>query len=271
MKSRKLPLLAALVAGIGFASNASALFSDDEARVAINAMRKQMTAMQGQIDQLETAQKANLSIANQIEQLRQSQSALSGRIEVLENQVAQQQKNSKELYADLDARLRALSSRTTKLEPVTVTIGSEKAQVMPAEKSAFDAGLAAFQDGKYEESIAQFRKLEAVNPRSAYAPEALYWEGNARFALQQYKEAAEAEDRLIRSYSSSSRLPDAMLSLASAQTALGNVRAAYSTYQTLASRYPDTDQARVAAERMTELKPALPASGKKSAPAKKSR
>lgn len=268
---RPLPLLAALVAGLGYVTSAQALFSDDEARIAINAMRKELTAMHGQIAQLEAGQKASLSMSDQIDSLKQSQAALSGRIEVLENQLAQQQKNAKDLYADLDSRLRALSSRTAKLEPQTVQIGSEKVQVMPSEKSAFDAGLAAFQDGKYEECVKHFKTLLASSPRSAYAPEALYWQGNAHFALQQYQEAAAAEDQLVRDFSNSPRVPDAMLSLASAQTALGNVRAAAATYETLGKRYPESEQAKMAAERLAELKPALPSSKKSTAPARKSR
>ena len=105
----------------------------------------------------------------------------------------------------------------------------------------------------------QFKQLLSAAPHSAYAPEALYWQGNAFFALQSYQEAAAVEDQMIRTFSSSSRVPDAMLSLASSQTALGNMRAAYSTYESLAKRFPASEQAKIAAERMKELKATLPA------------
>ena len=249
---KPLPLLAALIAGLGYMTSAQAFFSDDEARIAINALRKEMTAVQGRIDQIESSQKASLAIADQIEALKQSQAKFFGRLEVLENQLAQQQKNAKDIYADLDSRLRTLDARTSKLE-------HQKVQVPAPEKNAYDAGLAAFQAGKYAESVRQFKQLLSAAPHSAYAPEALYWQGNAFFALQSYQEAAAVEDQMIRTFSSSSRVPDAMLSLASSQTALGNMRAAYSTYESLAKRFPASEQAKIAAERMKELKATLPA------------
>lgn len=258
MMFRPLPLIAALAAGVGCMSSANAFFSDDEARLAINAMRKQMVTMQSQISQLESAQKANLAVSNQVDAIRQTQAQLSGRIEVLENQLAQQQKNTKDLYTDLDSRLRAMNARIAKVEPQTVQVDGAKVQVQPREKTLYDAGMSAFQAGKYQDSITQFQQLDALNPRSPYLPEALYWQGNAFFALQQYSEAASAQERVIRDFSGSKRVPDAMLSLASAQTALGSVRAAYATYDALKKRYPGTEQSKLADQRMTELKPALP-------------
>ena len=86
----------------------------------------------------------------------------------------------------------------------------------------------------------------------------MYWQGNAYFALQKYKEAAAVEDRLTRQYPNSTRTPDALLSLASAQPALGNIRAANSTLTSLQKRFPKTEQAKLAAQRQKELKAALP-------------
>ena len=46
---RLLPLAAAMIAGLGYVSSAQALFEDNDARIAINAMRKDMVTMQAQI------------------------------------------------------------------------------------------------------------------------------------------------------------------------------------------------------------------------------
>ena len=50
---RLLPLAAAMIAGLGYVSSAQALFEDNDARIAINAMRKDMVTMQAQISRLE--------------------------------------------------------------------------------------------------------------------------------------------------------------------------------------------------------------------------
>ena len=259
---RLLPLALTLCCSLA-ATNAMAFFSDDEARLAINAMRKEMVAMQGQINTLENSNKENLNLVNQLGAIQQTQAALSGRLEVLENQLSQQQKNMQTLYKDLDERLRAMDSRIKKMEPQNVTLGNEVIQAVKAEKDLFDNAMASFQSGQYEESASAFQELLTRYPATAYAPEALYWQGNAYFALKNYRKAAETEDLMTRKYASSPRTPDALLSLSSAQTALGNVRAAASTLGVIQQKYPNTEQAATAAQRLEELKPALAAPAKK--------
>ena len=111
---RLLPLAAAMIAGLGYVS--SAHFEDNDARIAINAMRKDMVTMQAQISRLENGQKASLALSDQIASLQERQSVLSGRLETLENRIAQQEKNSRDLYTDLDSRLRKLDGRVAKAE-----------------------------------------------------------------------------------------------------------------------------------------------------------
>lgn len=92
VQSPPLPLAAAMIAGLGYVSSAQALFEDNDARIAINAMRKDMVTMQAQISRLENGQKASLALSDQIASLQERQSVLSGRLETLENRIAQQEK-----------------------------------------------------------------------------------------------------------------------------------------------------------------------------------
>ncbi len=259
---RLLPLAAILCCSLA-ATNAQAFFSDDEARLAINAMRKEMVTMQGQIHTLENSNKENLNLVNQLGAIQQTQAALSGRMEVLENQLTQQQKNMQTLYKDLDERLRAMDARLKKMEPQNVSLGDQVIQAVKAEKDLFDNAMAAFQAEQYQESAKGFHELLERYPATAYAPEALYWQGNAYFAMKDYKKAVEAEDLVTRKFASSPRTPDALLSLSSAQTALGNIRAAAATLGVIQQKYPGTEQAATAAQRLQELKPALAAPAKK--------
>ena len=265
---RLLPLAAAMIAGLGYVSSAQALFEDNDARIAINAMRKDMVTMQAQISRLENGQKASLALSDQIASLQERQSVLSGRLETLENRIAQQEKNSRDLYTDLDSRLRKLDGRVAKAEtaaqnapagePGSDPAAQGQAAAASNEKGFYDRGLSSFQSGQYADSVKAFSSLISGYPQSTYLPEAMYWQGNAYFALQKYKDAAAVEDRLTRQYPNSTRTPDALLSLASAQTALGNIRAANSTLTSLQKRFPKTEQAKLAAQRQKELKAALP-------------
>ena len=196
---RLLPLAAAMIAGLGYVSSAQALFEDNDARIAINAMRKDMVTMQAQISRLENGQKASLALSDQIASLQERQSVLSGRLETLENRIAQQEKNSRDLYTDLDSRLRKLDGRVAKAEtaaqnapagePGSDPAAQGQAAAASNEKGFYDRGLSSFQSGQYADSVKAFSSLISGYPQSTYLPEAMYWQGNAYFALQKYKEA----------------------------------------------------------------------------------
>ena len=173
---RLLPLAAAMIAGLGYVSSAQALFEDNDARIAINAMRKDMVTMQAQISRLENGQKASLALSDQIASLQERQSALSGRLETLENRIAQQEKNSRDLYTDLDSRLRKLDGRVAKAEtaaqnapagePGSDPAAQGQAAAASNEKGFYDRGLSSFQSGQYADSVKAFSSLISGYPQS---------------------------------------------------------------------------------------------------------
>ena len=97
------------------------IFSDSEARKAILELRTRLAEGQQReselatrLDRLETAQRNQLELANQTETLRQEIARLRGQLEALTNEVVTLQKHNRNLYGDLDARLK-------KLEPSSVS------------------------------------------------------------------------------------------------------------------------------------------------------
>src|SRR5579871_3193190 len=119
--------IAALTAVLTFATLPAhaGIFDDDEARKAIMDLRTKVGDLQQEID-TKMADKADksgmLDLLNQNEQLRQEVARLRGQIEVLTNDLAESQKRQKDFYVDLDTRLR-------NLEPKTVTVDGQQAQV----------------------------------------------------------------------------------------------------------------------------------------------
>src|SRR5256885_9342089 len=111
-----LALWAALLAGAAHA----ALFDDDEARKQIFQLKNQVEARQKAIEERLSAIDARLGqldssgqnrvvdLAQLIESLRQDVAKLRGQIEVLSNQTETLERRQKDLYADLDNRLRKL-------------------------------------------------------------------------------------------------------------------------------------------------------------------
>ena len=227
------------------------IFSDSEARKAILELRAKVADQERVLQQkdaelgarLDAAQRSQLEMANQIEALRQEIARLRGQIEGLNNEVVTLQKRNKDLYTDLDARLK-------KMEPSTVTVDGKSAAVDRSEQAAYEAALAQFRASDFKGALAGFQQFVARYPQSPYVPVAHYWIGSAHYALKEYKSAIAAQQILVDRYSDSTRAPDALLSIAESQLQLGDKRSANRTLGRVIKDYPDSDAAKVARERL---------------------
>jgi tol-pal system protein YbgF len=121
-------------------------------------------------------------------------------------------------------------------------------------RRAYDNALASYRGGDYQGAITAFEALIKRYPRDALAPNAQYWIGDAWFNLRDFRAAAAAQQALIGNYADSPKVPDAMLNLSSAQLAMGDNAAARKTLEELIARFPQTDTAEKARQRLAKLK-----------------
>src|SRR6202171_2946371 len=120
----------AVVAFLGWAfasqPHAQGLFDDTEARRRIDAPRQQRDANQRAVDERLTKIEAAatdrggmLELSSQINALRDEIARMRGQLELLANQADNADKRQKDLYLDIDTRLR-------KLEQASERIATEK-------------------------------------------------------------------------------------------------------------------------------------------------
>lgn len=238
-------------------SNAFALFGDDKAHARIDEINIRLTQIEAQLNtQLSAAEQKSaqgvIELASQIDLMRADIAQLRGQIEVLNYQVDETQKRQRDLYADLDARLRALEGGVTPLVSNNATPpGEQTVAASPEnEEQAYQRAMDMFKRGDYESAATSFSAFLKTYPQSTNAAAAQYWLGNARFAQRNYRATIEAQTELLQKYPDSAKVPDAMLNLASAQTELGQHDAAQTTLQTLIARYPGSDAAGKAKQRL---------------------
>ncbi len=243
-------LAAALVMLIALPAHAQLFGGDDEARKAILQIREQIkvlqqreTEMTARLDRMESAQRNQLELVNQLELLRQENARLRGQVETLSNEVATLQKRNRDLYTDLDARLK-------KMEPQSVTVDGRSAAVDRAELAAYETPLAQFRAGDFKGSLPGFQQFVARYPASAYAPAAQYWIGSAHYAIKDYKSAIAAHRTLVERYADSPRVPDALLSIAESQVQLGDRKSANATLNRVIKEFPETEAAKIARDRL---------------------
>lgn len=245
---------AALLIWGALSAPAQALFGDDEARKAILELRAKVAEMENRlrekdaelatrIERLEAANRAQLEFANTVDAQRKEIATLRGQVETLTNEVATLQKRNRDLYADLDARLK-------KMEPQSVTVDGRTAAVDRAELAAYEGPLAQFRAGDFKGSLPGFQQFVARYPASAYAPAAQYWIGSAYYAIKDYKSAIAAHRTLVERYADSPRVPDALLSMAESQVQLGDRKSANATLSRIIKEFPETEAAKIARERL---------------------
>ena len=268
------------------------MFDDEEARKQILQLRSQIADTQRALDQrvaeLE-AQAKNRSIIdlfNQVETLRAEFARLRGQIELLQNETENTQKRQRDLYVDLDGRLRKLEAQQAEqaarnaaaaaaaaaapavasmppgqvgaVPPVnSVNPTADGVRSMPpaavdpvAEQRAYDQGLEHFRSGRFAEAVTAFQIFNRTFARSTLVPSAQYWIGNSLYATRDFRGAIAAQRQLIAQYPDSAKASDALLNIASAQSELGDLQAARITLQEVASKYPASEAGVKAKQRL---------------------
>lgn len=248
---------AAVLVWAALSAPAHALFGDDEARKAIlelrakvaemeNRLREKDVELAGRVERLEAANRAQLEFANTVDAQRREIATLRGQVETLTNEVATLQKRNRDLYADLDARLKPF-------EPVATTVDGKPASVDRAEQAAYDAALAQFRAGDFRGAVGNLQIFLARWPKSAHAPAANYWLGNSLYGLKDYKGAIAAQQVVVDRYADSPRAPDALLNIAASHVELKDMARARTALQKIIADYPNTEAAKVAEERLKVL------------------
>ena len=124
-------LFAACLAALPALPARAALFDDDEARKRIEQTNQRIALVQKQLEDRIGALEAQLKsqglieLFGQVEQLKSDIARLRGQIEVLNHEQEQAQKRQRDLYIDLDSRLRRLESGPgAGVPPAAVGVGA---------------------------------------------------------------------------------------------------------------------------------------------------
>ena len=254
MKRRASALLAAVL--LAAHGGAHAIFDDDVARAQIQELRRQVETaaklVEERLGRLETKaddRRALIELASQIETLRGEIARLRGQLEVIQNRVETADKRGKDLYVDIDTRLRKLEQVQEQASAAALKPPAD-AGPTEAEKKTYESALNHFKLGNYPLAVSAFQGFLVTYPSSRLAPSAQYWIGNAYFAQRDYKQAIGAQQKVLSAWPDDAKAPDALLNIASSQDALGDRRGAARTLEDLLAKYPASPAAASAKQRL---------------------
>lgn len=223
------------------------LFSDDEARAQVSALR-------GQLDdtthRLETLTQNQVDFTNQTEAIKADIAKLRGQLDELTYNLDAAQKRQKDFYVDLDNRLRKIEAQGQAQQSEAE---AKAAAVKAADAAAmrdYDAALTALKNSDFKSAVAGFESFIKAAPESSQQPSAHFFAAYSYSHLKQHAKAAELYRKLTETWPDDEHVPDAMLGRADSLDAMGQYKEARIVLAGLVAKYPSSDAGKQAKARL---------------------
>ena len=242
----------------------AALFEDTDARKKLQEMQLKETELEARIVNLEAVIKSGSlnDMLNQIELMKQEVSKLRGDMETLRHLNAPVEQRQKDLYQDLDGRLRRIEEKSTAGSLPTPNKVAETPPApeikAPSDQEVYDQANALLDGLKNKEAFQAFTDFIKQFPNSALLPDAKYALANAQFNLKNYKATIGTYQKLLDQHPDFAKNPEALLGLANAQIQLALIPEAKKSLKDLIKKYPKSDVIQNAQKRLKVLESIKP-------------
>lgn len=242
----------------------AALFEDTDARKKLQEMQLKETELEARIVNLEAVIKSGSlnDMLNQIELMKQDVSKLRGDMETLRHLNATVEQRQKDLYQDLDGRLRRIEEKSTAGSLPTPNKVAETPPIpeikVPSDQEVYDQANALLDGLKNKEAFQAFTDFIKQFPNSALLPDAKYALANAQFNLKNYKATIGTYQKLLDQHPDFEKNPEALLGLANAQIQLALIPEAKKSLKDLIKKYPKSDVIQNAQKRLKVLESIKP-------------
>ncbi len=197
-----------------------------------------------------------LEMAQRIDALQAELRGMRGDVEVLQNQNEGGKAASKTQYGDLERRIAALETLGGVGQNPAGAVG-EAGALPPAgaggEQAMYDTAFNALKAGNYKGAIDGFRGFVAAYPTSPLASNAQYWLGEAFYVNRDYQNAITSFQKVTTEWPDSRKAPDALVKVGFTQSAMGRNGDARVTLEEVVRKYPGTEAAQLASERLKRL------------------
>ena len=272
-------LLTTPTAGAALTPDQLTLRVEETSRALAN-IQQELIRLSNQIEN-----RAMLDIFQRVDELADEVSQLRGELEVQSNDLAGLKKRQRELYLDIDRRLRDLENRSTGqssgvdpvqtpsvdtstgqtsgsgntgtsvVEPIqNTTQSSQPSTTSSEEKAAYQKAFDTLKEGRYKKAKASFTRFLKKYPNSIYAGNAQYWLGEANYVTRNFQQGIIEFNQVVTRYSNSAKVPDAMLKLGYTYYELKQYEQAKTVLQELRKQHPKSAAFRLAGKRLDRMR-----------------
>ena len=199
----------------------------------------------GQVERVVSNQSL-VELTQRVDALQNEVRQLRGQVEELENSNTALRKQQRDLYADLESRLNAMAA-------TPAATGAPGDATSAAAQQAYGRAFDALKAGQYPQAIKGFQAFLVSYPRGALSDNAQYWLGEAFYVTRDYDQALAAFTRVSKEWPDSRKLPDALVKQGFALFELKRLADARAVLNDVSTRFPGTEAARLAAERLKRI------------------
>lgn len=267
----------AIALGVTLALSAPAAVADEPSTEELDRRMRRMENI------LDSGQIADL--IQRTSELEREIRELRGELETQGHRMDELRKRQRNLYGDLDRRIRELevagaeaeesddddddsgggsssgdgggAGSTASVEggdlPDAGSDGDSESDPS-AEREAYDAAFSLLKDGRYSEAASAFGDFVEKYPEGPYADNAQYWLGESRYVTREFEKALEAFRKVVSDYSDSAKVPDARLKIGYALYELERLDEAREALEKVTQEHGNSAVARLAEERLLKIK-----------------
>ncbi len=124
---------------------------------------------------------------------------------------------------------------------------------VPPPEQIYNTAYTDYIKGNFDLAIAGFRQYLTSYPTTQLSDNAQYWIGECFYSQKKYEQAVEEFTKSIVNFPQGDKLPSAMLKKGYALLELYKTSDAVNVLQLLIDKYPTTDEARIAKQRLADL------------------
>jgi tol-pal system protein YbgF len=195
----------------------------------------------------------------QVDNMQRESAEMRGRTESLEHASEVTAGRQRDLYVDLDERIRTLEESVQSASSnVSVMDGGSLAPgQLPvpggSDRDNYQAAFELLKQQRYEPAALAFQQFLVSFPESQLADNAQYWLAESYYVTDQFEEALAQFSIVINQYSESRKVPDALLKMGYCNYELERWNDARAALARVQSEYPDTTAARLAVQRLNRM------------------
>jgi len=198
-----------------------------------------------------------VDLTMQVDELQRQSAELQGRTESLEHGAQGTAGRQRDLYIDLDDRIRNLE-RGQRNPVVNVMDGGLLAPgQLPipggSDRDNYQAAFELLKEQRYEAAARAFQQFLISFPDSQLADNAQYWLAESYYVTNQFENALKHFQVVISKFPRSRKIPDALLKTGYSNYELQRWDSARGALGRVQADYPDTTAARLAEQRLNRM------------------